>query len=66
MLRCCFLQVALRLCVNFASRLRVTVVPSLFLKTTVIQHSRLSAVETMAQSNLSAVLRKVDDLCLVR
>ena len=51
---------------QLASRLRVTVVPSLSLNTAVIQHSRLSAVETMAKSNLSAVLRKVDDLCLVR
>lgn len=51
---------------QLASRLRVTVVPSLSLDTAVIQHSRLSAVETMAKSNLSAVLRKVDDLCLVR
>lgn len=57
---------SLRLRVNFASGLRVTVVPSLPLNTAVIQHSRLSAIETMAKSNLSAVLRKVDDLCLVR
>ena len=65
LLRCCFPSRVLAFCV-FASGLRVTVVPSLPLNTAVIQHSRLSAVETMAKSNLSAVLRKVDDLCLVR